>query len=172
MLSPILIKAVSETSDYNELFPTLLNSFSTKWSYSNAETAQLLKQLGSYRRPLLDYIKKTNKDGVKKVLLFCHSVDPIDTELAFEIVKRTSDKTIWSSVSSLLYATGMVSGEYGIANAHQARRDEIKAKYLNSKNARVREFAKKEIDSLEKSIKAERQRTEEDLRLRKVDFEH
>jgi hypothetical protein len=171
-LNDELLKVVSETSDYNELFTTLLNGFSAKWSYSNAETAQLLKQLGGYRQPLLDYIKKANKDGLKKVVLFCHSVDPIDTELAFEIIKKTSDKGIWSSVSSLLYATGMVSGEHGIENAHQARHDEIKAKYLNSKNARIREFAKMEVESLEKSIKAERQRTEEDLRLRKVDFEH
>lgn len=171
-LNDELLKAVSETTDYNELFSTLLDGFSVKWSYANAETAQLLKQFGGYKQPLLDYIKKADNDGLKKVILFCHSVEPIDMEIAFEIVKRTNDKDIWSSVSSLLYATGVVSGEYGIANAHQARLEEIKAKYVKSKNARVSEFAKMEADSLQKAIKAERQRTEEELRLRKIDFEH
>src|SRR5581483_471825 len=120
-LNDELLKLVGESVNYKDLFFKLLDGFSTKWSYRNAETAQLLKQLGGYKQPLLDYINQTNKDGLRKVVLFCHSVEPIDSEIAFEIIKHTKDKDIWSSVSSLLYATGVVSGEYGIANAHKAR---------------------------------------------------
>ncbi len=159
--------------EFGEVFIDVIKSFSTQWTMYNSEMSQLLKQLTVHRQYLNSFVKKADQDGLLKVANFySSSFESIDLETAFAIIARTKNKKIWSKVSASIFTTGVVSGEYGVADAHQAKYDHIKANFSNSKNKNIREFARLELDSLDKAIIAERQRVEEELRLRKIDFEH
>lgn len=159
--------------NYAATFKKILDSFTGKWSYYNSEMGQLLKRTGNYKQPMLEYIQAANKTDLRKALdFFATNIDGIDLEIAFAIVAKTDDKKVWTSVRTGLYNTGVVSGEYGLANAHQARHDAIKKKFASSDNKRVKQFAKETMAWLKKLVEQEKRRTDEELRLRKIDFEH
>ena len=159
--------------NYSATLKGVIDSFTDKWSYYNSEMGQLFKRVGNYKQPLIEYIGSANKTELRKALdFFATSIDGMDLDIAFAIVAKTDDKKIWSSVRTGLYNTGMVSGEYGLANAHQAKHNAIKKKFANSGNKRVKKFATEIMDWLQKLVEEERQRTKEELRLRKIDFEH
>jgi hypothetical protein len=167
-----LRNAIVGSPDYADLFKSYLRAFDTKWNVKDSEIAELFRRLGNHKSALLEFVEMAKPDDLKRALLFCEGIEPIDLEVAFAIVKRTSSKKIWSSVRSRLYTTGMVEGEYGLANAHQRKYDLIKTRYADSQNARVKKFAAETLEWLEQVIKDERKRTHEELRLRKIEFEH
>jgi len=68
---------------------------------------------------------------------------------------------------------GVVSGEYGIADGYKSKLNQLKefeVKYKN--NSQVMKFINQLKSSLGASIKAETQRADEDIALRKLEFEN
>ena len=171
-LNENLTQVIKEDANYISIFRNAISGFTPKWSAYNSEVSQLFKSTGEYKEALLDILVKPTKTDLKKVLSFFDGIDPIDLDVAVEIAKHTEDKNIWSSLRSGIYSTGVVSGEYGLANEHQRKYDYLKNKYSENKNKRIKTFVAGTLQMLEAQVKAERQRTKESLRLRKVDFEH
>lgn len=84
-----------------------------------------------------------------------------------EIIKSVPEQSgIWNDVAAAIESTGVVSGEYGMVQAYEAKRDQI-AVWKSDENPRVRAFAAWLTENLERMIAAERQRAEEGLALRK-----
>ena len=69
-----------------------------------------------------------------------------------------------------MYTTGVVSGEYGIAQAYEGKAKMLE-KYKTDKSERVKKFAERMIVSFLDSAKRERQHADEEKQLRKIEFE-
>lgn len=82
------------------------------------------------------------------------------------ISKGRSDDALSRRVSAGLEATGIVSGEFGMAEAYKERRAAV-ALWLEDSDEEVRRFAKTEVATFDRMIAAEQRRAEEDLELRK-----
>lgn len=157
--------------DYKDIFIEVIEGFSEEWTYRDSEISSVLKSVGNYKSALKAYLASSkDKYAGQKALTFCSGIDSTDTDIVMAIVARLP-KAKWSSAFSLIYNTGMVSGEYGLANAHKFKKQEIEKKYLNSDNKKIREFAKDSVKHLENSIKAEIQRTDERNRLERMEYE-
>ncbi|MGE0094459.1 MAG: hypothetical protein AB7M05_09270 [Alphaproteobacteria bacterium] len=76
------------------------------------------------------------------------------------------DSILRKEVAIALDGTGVVSGAFGFADAYARKKDEI-AYWLEEPDEKIRNFAKWQIETLEKMIVAERSRAEEDILLRK-----
>jgi len=69
-----------------------------------------------------------------------------------------------------MYTTGVVSGEYGIAEAYEKKAERLE-KYKGDESERVKTFVNRMIKSFQESAKKERQRADEEKQLRKIEFE-
>ncbi len=99
-----------------------------------------------------------------------HSLDHPDLATCLEIVKKTNNKKIIAQVEANLYTTGVVSGEYGIAEAYEGKAKALEP-YLNDSNARLKAFAKRMVVSFRKSAIGERKRADEEKGRRLIEFE-
>jgi len=87
--------------------------------------------------------------------------------LCKEVVRGVdADNPLLSSVAIALLTTGVVSGEFGLAEAYIRKKDEL-VDWLGDPDEKVRLFAKRYTADLEKMIEGERQRAQEELALRK-----
>jgi hypothetical protein len=90
--------------------------------------------------------------------------------LCKEVVRAIdADNPLLSSVTIALLTTGVVSGEFGLAEAYARKRDELR-EWLDDPDDKVRLFAERYVADLEKMIEGERQRAQEELALRKHRF--
>jgi hypothetical protein len=115
-------------------------------------------------------IEKGDDASLEKALALANPSVGRNIQLLMEIVRRTDNARILGEVSALLYSTGVVWGEDGIAVAWEGKK-KILSKYLEDESERVRGFAGKMIKSLEESIKQERVRVAEDREIRRIEFE-
>lgn len=82
------------------------------------------------------------------------------------VARLPTDSQLLQSVSTGFNATGVVSGEFGMAEAYKERLAAVHL-WLEDGNEKVRSFAKAQTAQLERMIAAEQRRAEEDLELRK-----
>lgn len=82
------------------------------------------------------------------------------------ISKLPSEDPLLSSVRIGLEATGVVSGEFGMAEAYKVRRAAV-TQWLEDTDEKVRRFAKTHVVQLDRMIASEQRRAEEDLESRK-----
>jgi ppGpp synthetase/RelA/SpoT-type nucleotidyltranferase len=75
-----------------------------------------------------------------------------------------------SSVEVALLNTGVVSGEFGMVEAYQAKKDAV-ASWLEDPRPKVRAFAEQYRRMLDNRIASEQQQAEERRALRRLDFE-
>ena len=84
-----------------------------------------------------------------------------------EIIKVVPERsTAWSEVAAAIESTGVVTGEYGMLEAYQAKREQI-AHWKGDENLRVQVFAVWLTESLDQMIVSERQRADAGVALRK-----
>ena len=92
---------------------------------------------------------------------------PFLHNLLREIVDAAGgDNTIEDDVTSALLTTGVVSGEFGFAEAYEQKRVEV-SEWLHDPRESVREFAESVIAKLAKARDTEKARAEESVMLRK-----
>jgi transcriptional regulator with XRE-family HTH domain len=90
--------------------------------------------------------------------------------IARELIKRLpSGSPLVTEVEIALQSTGVVSGEYGMAEAYERKRLEV-LDWLQDPNDRIRTFAVKYISELESMRDSERARAEESIALRKFNY--
>jgi hypothetical protein len=90
--------------------------------------------------------------------------------LCKEIVRAmAADTPLQTHVVIALQTTGVVSGEFGIAEAYDRKRREV-LDWLEDPDEKVRNFARRYIEDLEKMSESERIRAEEDIALRKFRY--
>jgi hypothetical protein len=72
-------------------------------------------------------------------------------------------------VAIALQNTGVVVGEYGLAEAYERKKEEIKS-WLVEPDEKVQEFARWYTTGLEERIASERKRADEEIALRKYQY--
>jgi hypothetical protein len=75
----------------------------------------------------------------------------------------------WNEVAAAFESTGIVRGEYGLVEAYESKVLELSS-WVNDDDERVRTFAEWLIGSLQSLIAQERQRTDQNLALRKYQY--
>jgi len=87
-----------------------------------------------------------------------------------EIIRLVhSHHSLLSEVASVLSATGVVSGEFGFAEAYERKRHEVSG-WLSDPNDKIKAFATRYMAELEQMRDAEMKRAKEDLALKKHRF--
>jgi hypothetical protein len=88
-------------------------------------------------------------------------------DISKEIIKLVPERsTAWGEVAAAIESTGVVSGEYGMLEAYQVKREQI-APWKDDENPRVQAFAAWLTESLDQMIVSERQRADAGIALRK-----
>ncbi|MFZ0693526.1 MAG: hypothetical protein WAN51_05145 [Alphaproteobacteria bacterium] len=84
-----------------------------------------------------------------------------------EIVRiLPTDSSLRTEVAIALQSSGVVTGEFGLAEAYERKKDEIKD-WLNDPEEKIQDFARWYISSLERMSAAERKRAQEEIALRR-----
>lgn len=170
--NPELQKHIATHADYTEEMGIWLGEMTPKWSKYNWDVSHFIQRIGSdsYQTILRSLIKKGGKSNLQKATYALQGLDQPDFDICMEIAGKTDDKKILDKLSSVMYATGVVTGEDGLAKAMKAKA-ELMGKYLRSRNKRIKNFATRmkkyftEV-SQQESVSAVRRR-----RFRELDFE-
>ena len=166
-----LKKYLSEHPQFQALTEEWLEKVTPTWSRYNWIISNFLKEMGgSFTTILQTLIERGDKISLAKAVQLMDRFQGGNVELCMEVVRRTKNKKIIGQINSLLYSTGFVSGEDGIARAYEAKAEMLK-KYLGDDSKQVREYAEGLIKSFEDSAKEERQQVKERKQLRKIEFE-
>jgi hypothetical protein len=103
-------------------------------------------------------------------VLRAYSGEAFIQPVAKELIKRVPRSSpLVTEVEIALRSTGVVSGEYGMAEAYDKKRREV-LDWLQDPDARVRSFAAKYIADLEFMRDSERHRADESIALRKFEY--
>jgi hypothetical protein len=166
-----LRKFLAEHPDTTTNVRELIGHATTEWSTTNWDIGRLLEEVGySFEKALEDFLKLADDDSLLKAVGLMNVVHGGDIDLCMTIAGLTDNKRVLGSVRSLLYATGVVTGEDGIARAYESKAEAMK-RYMESENPRIKKFAEDMYHNFIESAKAERQRVAEEKQLRKIEFE-
>lgn len=136
--------------------------------------ARLIKAaFPNFEKPLQDHLltyvrsgKPADIDFVVAVLRAYGGAVPI-LPICKEIIKVVPERSSpWDEVAAAFESTGVVSGEYGMVHAFEAKREEI-APWMDDDNPKLRAFAAWLTENLDQQIVHERQRADESIALRK-----
>lgn len=108
----------------------------------------------------------TDIEFVLAILRNCEG-EPFIHRLSKEIVRvLQEDSELRTEVAVALESTGVVTGEFGLAEAYEQKKKEVQG-WLDDPDERIQNFAKWYIGTLEQASIAERKRAEEEIALRK-----
>ncbi|MFA6408469.1 MAG: RelA/SpoT domain-containing protein [Candidatus Paceibacterota bacterium] len=169
--NPDLQRHISTHKDYTNEMGNWLIAMTSTWSKYNRDVAHFIQTIGgaSYQVILRELISKGDKKSLKKASYALEGIDEPDFGLCMEITEKTDDKDILDRVSGRMYATGVVSGEDGLARAMEKKAQSLDV-YTQSKNKRVRDFAKRMKKHFEENAAREHRDAIERKRRRELDF--
>jgi len=169
--NPDLDQFIAEHPDYEKITSGWISKMTTDWSIYNWNVSHFLQRVGrGFGKVLTSLIQKGGDENLMKAARAMHSVDSVDFDICIEIIRKTDNKKIIDLVGGNMYATGVVSGEYGIAEAYEKKAERLE-KYRGDESDRVKVFVNRMIKSFQESAKKERQRADEEKQLRKIEFE-
>ena len=140
--------------------------------------AKLLKEIFfdlpySFEQELLALVSSGDSRLIEIVLAVLRNFDADKVDVrrtCMAIVNQLSeDDPLLGEVEAVLDSTGVVTGEYGYAEALEQKRRDLQG-WLESPEARVKKFAQAYSDSLEKRSESERARATESIALRKARY--
>jgi ppGpp synthetase/RelA/SpoT-type nucleotidyltranferase len=113
----------------------------------------------------------TEDIGFVLSILWNYNGDPRTHEVMKTVAAKLSeDDTRIVELEGCLFATGVVSGEFGIADAYRRKKAEI-ASWLEDESPRVRSFAEKAIRNLDLRVAADHRRAEQHREMRRREFD-
>ena len=163
--------------------PQLMLDYSIKW-YCESKTLfsfrggrfvsnVFVEVTTDFRDKLIAHVKSGNIDHVDMVLAILRNykgevtLHPVCREIVLEISE--DDQNRRTEVRIILESTGVVSGEYGFAEAYSRKKEAIKP-WLEDKDEKVRKFAIEYVHVLEQQIASARRRAEQSIESRKRDY--
>jgi len=166
-----LKKYLSTHPQFQVLIEEWLDKVTLTWSPYNWNISHFLKEMGNSLMVILkSMIERGDENSLTKAVQLMDRFEGGDIELGIEVIRRTKNKKNINHIEGMLFSTGIVSGEDGIARAYEAKAEILK-KYLNDEKGQVKKFAERMIKNLKDSAKRERQRNEEEKQLRKIEFQ-
>lgn len=121
---------------------------------------------------LLKYIDSGDQLDIEFVLGILRTYDgsPKIQNACKAIIKRVPERSkTWNEVAATLESTGVVRGEYGMVEAYESKVLQLSS-WVDDGDERVRTFAEWLIGSLQSLIAQERERTDQNLALRKYQY--
>jgi hypothetical protein len=155
----------------------LRDRYAGDYSHFMYRGARLLKNIFPQLPPefgaeLLKVIGQGGEKDYEFVLAILRNYrgEPFTHRISKELVKAMpSDSPLRSEVAIALHATGVVSGEYGMADAYERKRQEM-LDWLTDPDDRVQAFAREYVADLARMSDAERKLADEQIALRKFQF--
>ncbi len=169
--NPDLQKYITEHKEYVAEMVEWLKNMTPDWSTYNWNVTHFIQRIGgaSYSTILLNLIENADKATLEKAAYALNAFDGADFTLCFEIVKRTDDEDILNHIGGAMGATGVVSGEDGLARAYEAKAKQLEA-YASSVDARTKAFAIRMKKSFEESAQREYERANTRKKTREIEF--
>lgn len=121
---------------------------------------------------LLKYLGSGDELDLEFVIGILRTYDgsPKIQNVSKAIIKIVPERSkIWNKVAAAFESTGVVRGEYGMAEAYENKVIQLSS-WMNDDDESVRAFAEWLIGSLQSLIVQERQRTDQNLALRKYQY--
>jgi len=125
-----------------------------------------------FERELLKLVEEGSEANLQFVLAVLRNYhgQPFIHRLCKALVQAVGvDSPYRAEVAIALESTGVVSGEFGMAQAYERKRQEVLG-WLADPDTRVQEFARSYIEDLERMRDAEQKRADEDMALRKFRY--
>lgn len=122
-----------------------------------------------FEKELLDIVGSGVSEDLEFVLAILRNYkgQPFIHGVAKAVIKAVpSDSKYQNEVAIALMTTGVVSGPYGFAEAYERKKTEVN-NWLTDSDEKIRTFAKRYVEELDKMIAADRKRADEDIVLRK-----
>lgn len=136
--------------------------------------ARLLKTIfpefpGEFEAELLKIVRAGDSTNCEFVLAVLRNYEgqPFIHNVCKELIKiMPPDSSFRTEVAIAMESTGVVTGEFGMAEAYERKKNEV-TDWVNDPNDKVQEFAKWYMVSLEQMSAARRKQAEEEIALRK-----
>lgn len=169
--NPDLREFISSHPDYLKIAGELASKMTTDWSIYNWNIGEFFQEIGrNFDEIVMALIQKGDDENLMRAARALFSISGADFKLCIEIVRRTQNEGILNEVRSAMYGTGVVSGEYGLSNAYVAKASALE-KYKEDQSDQVKDFVQQMIVSFTDRAAAERKRADEEIQLRKIEFE-
>lgn len=155
----------------------ILDRYSSDDSLFEFRGAKLLQAIfPQFPADLQAELVRLVRDGGEKGLEFVAGVlrayggEAFIQPVAKELIKRLPRSSpLINEVEIALMSTGVVSGEYGMAEAYDRKRSEV-LDWLQDADDRVRTFAAKYVNELQAMSESERRRADESIAVRKFEY--
>lgn len=161
----------------NQAIQIVFDQYDGNYSSFMFRGAKLLSNIfadfpSEFSQKLIELVRQNTKNTNMFVLgiLRNYEGDARIQTVCKELVKILPENdALIDEVMVALESTGVVSGEYGLAEAYEAKILEI-SPWLKDQDNRVKDFAKKYIEILKKRIEFERKRSDEQIALMKYEY--
>lgn len=125
-----------------------------------------------FQTELLTFVTAGGEENLQFVLAILRNYEgqPFIHNVCKEILKREPNNAdVRSELYISLQNTGVVTGEYGFAEAYERKKTEIQY-WLDDADKTIRDFAAWYVERLDQMIASDRQRADEEIALRKQRF--
>jgi hypothetical protein len=165
------------SSDPGNTLKMLLDAFDGNYGVFAYRGGRFLKNIFSafpqaFEAELINIVQSKSEKNLLFVMAILRNYEGRTTihNVCKELIKVLQDGSdLLRAVEHILQSTGVVSGEYGFAEAYARKIEEIKP-WLQDKDERIVAFAKGYISNLESLVDREKLRAEEGILLRKQQF--
>ena len=126
----------------------------------------------SLSEELLRLVRKGGERNLEIVLAVLRTYEGPKAiqEVCRAIIKGIPQESeLKNEVAIALQSTGLVAGEYGLAEAYERKAQEL-CDWLNDSDEKVQDFAREYINSLEEQIEGDRKHVDEEIALRKHQY--
>jgi len=161
------------TKKDSKIAEKIAKRISSKYNSHSLEISQFIKNFGISLEEIDNalYKKEKNKEtALKKTIRAIYGMESNDIDFIVGLAARTSNQRIFADLYAKIASTGVVSGEFGIADAYRGKIEALE-KYTDNENKNIRDFATFSIERLKYSEEQARRDAEEEKEIRRVDFE-
>lgn len=167
----------SLSKDPKAVVAEVMDRYSADDSLFEFRGAKLLQAIfpqfpAAFQAELVRLVRDCGETGLEFVagVLRAYGGEAFIQPVAKELIKRLPRSSpLINEVEIALMSTGVVSGEYGMAEAYDSKRSEV-LDWLQDPDERVRTFAAKYVNQLQAMSESERRRADESIVVRKFEY--
>lgn len=169
-----LVDYVVNHKDYLKIIPEIIKASKSKeGSKRRYDLGKLNEHFKVSPYSILEYLTSGEK-VIDKILIetlgMIHDFNGIGIELAIKLASYTNNEKILKKIGGMLHNTGVVSGQYGIADFYRFQWVALE-KYKDDKNPNIKKFIELSVPSLKYSDERARKEADQDKEKRRIDFE-
>jgi len=170
-MNPQLKEFIGCHPEYIQKMKLWVADMTEDWSLYNVHVSNFIQGIEKGRKEIIQFlINKGDDKSLFNAARVLYTMYDTDFDLCVEVVRRTDNDRILSQISTNMYSTGAMVGEYAVAESFD-NKAKILEKYKDDSKERVQKFVKGLIESFKKSAQSERQRVDEERQIRKIEFE-